>query len=490
MAVFVRPFTRPTDSLIMNASTRGMIIVSTIAPTSPPEPPKPRSSDERLVTAHAFRRFVARVRLRAGRWIAHRGVPEGERDDVLQAALLRMYRQREHYDPALGCWESWAYTFVDRVAKTHSKGRLNRIKVVDVAIKDDLPDLVSDAPSPEEEHAATMMQALLDKCMANLDDDSRAALHASAEGIEMRDIAAALGLSLPGAYARVKTARARLQAALDREQNRKRALGVLVLPLTIDQLLASDTTTAHFSAETMQRIWKTLDRVMAADVAAGKLWDDGTEVLRYMGSPNVTAPRTGLGARILRTLGPRTLSVLTHVGTAAASAGVVYLLMRHDPPDNEPTADARAATSRVARVEYPRDPAPSDTAAPSTAPSAGAAPLPELRADAGTAPRTDAGSGPRAAGRDDSTGEVSLFDLGSIAFQSNHYEDAITALREHAIKYPRCAYSDARERLFTLSLIRIGRKAEARQRIERLRRASPESALLAEFDAAMNASDR
>ena len=96
----------------------------------------------------------------------------------------------------------------------------------------------------------------------------------------MTDIAAALGLSRTTAYERLRTARAQLQAALDREQRRKRALGVMVLPLTIDQLLASDTTTTHFSEETMRRIWKTLDRVMSADLAAGRLRDDGTDVER------------------------------------------------------------------------------------------------------------------------------------------------------------------------------------------------------------------
>ncbi len=297
--------------------------------------------DERLLTKAAFRRFVAHVSLRAGRWLAHRGVPESEREDVLQAALLRMHQERERFDPALGRWESWAYAFVGRVIQNYRTGTRNRTKVVNVAVEDELPDIVSDAASPEEETAAAMMQALLKKCMAQLDKDSQAIIYAYAEGIQMQDIAASFGLSRSAAYDRVKTARERLQAALNREQERKRALGVMVLPLTIDQLLAADTRTAHFSPEAMRRLWKTLDRVMAADVAAGKLRDDGTEVPRYMGSPNVTAPRTGLGARILRILGPKAVSAFTHLGTAAAGGAVVYLLMRNTPTPPDTTA-ARA----------------------------------------------------------------------------------------------------------------------------------------------------
>lgn len=65
--------------------------MSTPTPSSPPDPPELHAPDERLATAQAFRRFVARVSGRAGRWTAHLGVAEADRDDVLQDALLRMY---------------------------------------------------------------------------------------------------------------------------------------------------------------------------------------------------------------------------------------------------------------------------------------------------------------------------------------------------------------------------------------------------------------
>jgi TolA-binding protein len=164
--------------------------------------------------------------------------------------------------------------------------------------------------------------------------------------------------------------------------------------------------------------------------------------------------------------------------------------MAHDPAQNATTAEAHAAASSlVAPVESSHDPAPTETAAP----SAGPVELPELRADvdpalsidAGAAERTDAGAG--AAGRDDLAGEQSLFDLGSTAYQGGYYEDAIKAFREHANKYPQGHYSAARERLLILALIRVGRSPEARQRIERIRRANPGSTLLAELDAAVNA---
>jgi RNA polymerase sigma factor (sigma-70 family) len=471
--------------------------MSTATPSNPPETPErperpePRASDEPLTTAHAFRRFVDRVSLCAGRWLTRWGVPHVDRDDVFQDALLRMYQQRELYNPALGDWERWAFSYVYRVVCNYRSRRANRIKREDTTL-DVFPDMASNAPSPEEETATAMMKALKDKCMADLDDDSRAILHASAEGIKVSDIATAYSLSIPGAYARLTAARARMQAALDREQRRKVALGVAVLPISIEQLLASDTTTSHFSPETMRQVWKTLDRVMSADIAAGKLRDDGTVVERYMGSPNA-APRAGLGARILHKLGPRALSALTHVAAAAVGAVVTYAPIAHGPTQKETTAEARAAaSSMVAHVEYSRGPAPTGTAATragvSGLPKLPEVPelpeLPELRAVELSA---DAGAGPSDAGRDDVAEEQSLFDHGSTAFQTGSYEDAIQVLQEHANKYPRGPYSAARERLLTLALIRSGRTPEARQRIDRIRQASPGSALLAEFDAAMTA---
>ncbi|MEP7124053.1 MAG: sigma-70 family RNA polymerase sigma factor [Byssovorax sp.] len=421
--------------------------------------------------------------VRASRWLACRGVPEADRDDILQEALLQTYKRRESYDPGERSWESWAFGFLGRVVLSYRRKKSRRTQhEADAAL--DLLLTTTDVPTPEEEAEAAMTQALLEKCWASLDDDSRAILHANAEGIEMEDIAAALGLSRSAAYDRLKAVRARLQAALDRDQHRKLALGVMVLPISVDQVIASRATTAQFSAESMRRIWKTLDRAMSADWSAGKLRDDGTEVARYMGSPGA-APRARLGARLLRALGPRTLSALSHVAALTVGAGVMYALMRHDPT----TAEARAASSLIAEVEYPRDPGPTGTAASSTVRGSGAVEETELHADAGSAEQTDADSGASAAGGDHVAEEQPLFDRGIEAYDGGYYEAAIKAFREHASKYPRSRFRESRERLFTLALIGAGRKLEARQRIEQLRRSSPGSSLLAELDAAMTASD-
>src|SRR5262249_6796696 len=148
--------------------------------------------------------------------------------------------------------------------------------------------------------------------------DARMILFARAEGRGMPAIAVALGVSVATAYRRHDAARAKLKAALDREQARTRALGVAALPLTIDQLLASDRTVSDLPVETMDRVWRAVEPVVAADVEAGKQGDDGDDVRRR-----------GRGARALRALSdPRVSHVLTAVISAAGGGFLVYQVMK------------------------------------------------------------------------------------------------------------------------------------------------------------------
>jgi TolA-binding protein len=71
-------------------------------------------------------------------------------------------------------------------------------------------------------------------------------------------------------------------------------------------------------------------------------------------------------------------------------------------------------------------------------------------------------------------------------YQEGKYGPAIDAFQEHASEYPRGRFASLRDRLWTLALIQAGRTGEARERIERLRRARPDNPVLREFDDALN----
>lgn len=455
--------------------------MSTATPPIPPDPPGP---DERLTSGSAFTRFVSRVTPRTGCWLARRDVPTADREDVLQDALLQAFKKRFSFDPTIGPWEAWFFGYVGGVVNNYRKTRGRRLKRVAVA-REVLPDIAVDGPNQEEELDRKMMARLLERCIESLDPESRSILLAKdVDGIPMEVIAKAHGVALSTAYLYYKAARERLQEALDGEQGKKRALGVAVFPIALDQLIASDNCSADVGADTMTRIWKNLDRAMADAVSAGELLDDGAEVPRYMGSPNIPR-RPRLAARILRALGPRAVSALTHLGTAAIGGAVVYALMKPGPAHDSKTADVRAIATGVRPVSPP-GPAPADTAAPSTAGSSGPVEEPELRPAAGAPERTGAGSGPSTTARPDVAAEQDIFDLGNTAYQAGAYEDAIKHFEEHARKHPRGRFAGPRDRLWTLALILTGRKTEARQRIDQLRRANPQSKTLTELEVALN----
>lgn len=396
---------------------------------------------------------------------------------------MRAHQRRESYDPAQGRYEDWAFGFARRVVANYRGKRWRHNARVSLAIED-VPDAAVEGPSPEEETDLNMLRPLLDKCLATLDPDLRGILLAKeSDGISMTAIAAAHGIAPATAYEHYHKARALMQKALDREQTtRKLALGLPVLPITLDQLIRAEGKPAAVPAETMRRLWEKLDRVRDADKVTGKLRDDGPDVPRYSGSPSELT-RPGLGARVLRAiLGPRGLPALTFAVGAVGGAALMYVLMRGPGGEHSNAALHVRAEDGGAPIGAVFAPGPaSDAEAASPSPSLTAAP--ELRADGG-AERPGAGSTMSARDQYDASDAID-FDDANTAYQSGAYEKAIKALRDHARKYPRSLHADTRDRLLTLALIRAGHKVEARQRIEALRKASPTSPLLNEFDTAL-----
>ena len=121
------------------------------------------------------------------------------------------------------------------------------------------------------------MQDLFKSWLKALEEDDESILFARAEGISWSAIATDHEVSLSTARARYARARGQLQKALDREQQDRRARGLAVFPITLEQLMASMEPPPPSSAEVMQKIWDRLDPLMAEDIANGTLGDDGTD---------------------------------------------------------------------------------------------------------------------------------------------------------------------------------------------------------------------
>jgi RNA polymerase sigma factor (sigma-70 family) len=464
-----------------------------MTPPTPYDPPEPSAPDEHLSTEQAFRRFVARVTPHVHRWLGWWGVPEADRDDVLQEILQATYKRRGSFDPARGRYEGWAYGFCVLIVLNHRK-RARRRRHREAPAPDNLPQ-VSTGDTPDDERL--ILRRLLDKCIAQLEEHLSAVFRArEIDGIPMEEIAAAHGISLSTAYAYHAEARQLLQRALDREQGKKRQRGALVLPITLAQLIASDGGPPHAPTATMRKIWKHLGRLMAEDKARGLLGDDGTGTSPGAGGTGGGSSAVRRGARAVRGAGQRALRVvldpqvlpaLTLALGSAGGVGVTYALMRdHGGAEahNDTLGNARGARyGAPALVVLTADPAPTGAEPSPTGAGATSNAAPQPRADVAARERADAGAGPLT--QDDIAREQADFDLGSTAYQAGFYDDAINAFQKHARQYPRSRYGAMREKLLTLALIHADRKAEAHQRIEQLRRVSSDSPLLKELDAAL-----
>lgn len=419
-------------------------------------------ADEPIATQQAFSRFVRRVTGCAARWSARLSLdPAVDCDDVLQSALVHAYRRRASYEPALGSWEQWFYAFFMGEVRNHRRTSRRRKRHVDLA-EGDLPEMV-DLSSPEER---TLMRRLLETSCESLDPEIVAIVMArDIDGMAMSAIAAAHNLPLSTAYSYYNRGKKHLRRALEQDRARKRALGLAVLPITVDQLLASEGEPPGIPEDTMRRIWADLDRRMAADMAAGLLGDDGTTVERYMGTPGA-ALRPGRLARLARALFAPGVS---HAICGAVGAAVMYVTVAGAPSARPVHALEEADLSRAVRAMR--------TGAPDVALPATAAPAPVSAPDTSAAPPASA-----APDRDFSQ-ETRLVNKASAAYEDHDYAGAIRVLQQHAARFPHGILSGAREKLFMHALLDSGHVEEARARLERLRQTNPTSPILREFDA-------
>jgi RNA polymerase sigma factor (sigma-70 family) len=441
---------------------------------TPPPPP-----DGPLLTVQAFRAFYERVRPAARRWFARWNVPPSERDDALQEMFLRAHAKRDTYDPARGPWQAFAYVIAAGVARNHVRKLRNPSGHAAVA-SGEVPDMAGADPNPEDAADEGTMRVFLGRCLAKLDPLAAEILVAHVrDDVPIDALALAHDISHGKAYSTYNEARLAMRRMMDAENRRRGQLGLAALPGTLDEFIAQDTDDAPPSS--LDRVWRRLTPRLAEDVARGRLGDDGTDLPGFTrlppNPPGVVAETAG---RVLRAvLRPRVLPALTGGLGAAAGAIVMYFVLAH-------TFAAREAAVRASAAEQVRF---TETAArlrtaprsPDLPPLGAAGEEPELCADAGARAAGATASTERSGIRD----EARMFRQGVIAFQQRLYVDAITAFQDHARRFPGSEYAERREHLWALALIRAGRKAEARQRVERLRRSAPDSDLVKELTTAL-----
>jgi RNA polymerase sigma-70 factor (ECF subfamily) len=148
-------------------------------------------------------------------WRSLRRLGVGERDleDVTHEVFLAVHRHLAAYDPARPL-RPWLFGFAHRAASDYRRSARVTREVVQAT-----PRATAGGPSTEEQAAVNEARAVVLAALDTLSEDARAllVLH-DFEGHGMPDIATALGAPLNTLYSRLRLARARFTAALQRRR--------------------------------------------------------------------------------------------------------------------------------------------------------------------------------------------------------------------------------------------------------------------------------
>jgi len=153
------------------------------------------------------------------RSIRRLGVPSAYVDDAVQDVFMVVVRRLDEFE-GRSTLKTWLYGIAIRVARNH------RRKAHRLAQHEELPEqLCDDRPDPEDRAAAREAHALVQRCLADLDDAKREVfVLAELEQATAPEIATALGIKLNTVYSRLRAARRAFEAAVKRERARAERL--------------------------------------------------------------------------------------------------------------------------------------------------------------------------------------------------------------------------------------------------------------------------
>lgn len=169
-------------------------------PSMPAAQPIPRFAE--IFREHAP--YVWRVMRRLG-------VREADAEDLCQEVFVVVHRRLPEFE-GRSSLRTWIYGIAIRVASDHRR----RAHVRRERPTEELPEERRSAPQMKELERE-QARALLDAALSELDDDKRAVFVLyEIEGLEMKEVAEAVGCPLQTAYSRLHAARKRVTEAVER----------------------------------------------------------------------------------------------------------------------------------------------------------------------------------------------------------------------------------------------------------------------------------
>lgn len=146
-------------------------------------------------------------------WRAMRrlGVREADAEDLCQEVFVVVHRKLAEFE-GRSSMRTWIYGICVRVARDHRR----RAHVRREQPTEHVPEERRSAPQLAE-LLRSEARALLDAALETLDDDKRAVFVLyEIEGLEMKEVAEAVGCPLQTAYSRLHAARKRVTATVER----------------------------------------------------------------------------------------------------------------------------------------------------------------------------------------------------------------------------------------------------------------------------------
>jgi RNA polymerase sigma-70 factor (ECF subfamily) len=179
-----------------------------LAPPSEAEP-RPALSPAGLYETHLG--FVWRNLRRLG--VAHELL-----EDAAQDVFVAVHRRWESYDPRASSIETWLFGIVIRVAHYHRRTLRRRLaRLVPWLQEKGLHEVSSGLDGPLDITAKREAVILLDRLLDSLSEQHREILVLiDVEAISVPEAAGLLGINLNTAYTRLRAARLRFQAAVNR----------------------------------------------------------------------------------------------------------------------------------------------------------------------------------------------------------------------------------------------------------------------------------
>ena len=164
----------------------------------------------------AFDALVRRHQARTYNFVRTMVHDDADAEDLTQDVFVRVWKSigRFRGDSA---FSTWLFRIAVNVARTHLSRR-SRWRLFSRPASDESPDAPADAedlPSPERLEDDVVRRDLIDRALATLSPDLRAAVTLrDVEGLEYREIARALDIPLGTVESRIFRARQRLRPLL------------------------------------------------------------------------------------------------------------------------------------------------------------------------------------------------------------------------------------------------------------------------------------